>query len=161
MKTLKHKNIKTYATDISQKALRIASRNAQHHRVHIDCRRGHLLQPIIQDSKFKILNSSSVIITANLPYLTQAQFDSEPSIQREPRSALVAGNNGLALYEQLLSQLASLISNIKYPIFIFLEIDPSQTEPIKFLIHKYLPDAKVEIKTDLARRDRVVKIVLT
>jgi release factor glutamine methyltransferase len=158
-KTLKHENIKTLATDISSPALRVARRNAREHKVEINFLRGNLLEPLVRKSSFFNLHSSFVI-TANLPYLTQTQFDNEPSIQKEPHSALVAGNDGLALYEELLQQIKSLFFNLKSSIFIFLEIDPSQSSKITSLIKQHLPATSVEIKTDLAGRDRVVKIDL-
>ncbi len=184
-KILKYSNIKIFATDISRGALRVARRNARTHNVSINFLHGNLLEPLcgrplpwgegrgVRGWLASLCRRASphpfslspreretklVVITANLPYLTPEQFAAEPSIQREPRSALVGGRNGLELYEKLLTQIASLISNIKYPIFIFFEIDPSQSEKITALVKKYLPESSVAIKPDLAGRDRVVVI---
>ena len=38
------------------------------------------------------------------------------------------------------------------------EIDPTQTDKIKIMIKKYLPEANIEIKKDLAGLDRLVII---
>ena len=149
-------DIHVYASDISRAALRVAKKNAKIHGVKINFFHGNLLQPLIHNSKF-IIHNSNVIITANLPYLTEQQFQSEPSIQREPKKALVAKNNGLALYEELLQQISKLlIANCS--LLIFLEIDPSQTEEISKLIKQYLPESTFEIKKDLGGLDRLVKI---
>ena len=120
----------TYAIDTSRSALCVAKKNALKHGVKINFLRGNLLEPVIPrlggeglkargglDNKSLAdelrpthpypAQAGNIIITANLPYLTEQQFQSEPSIQREPKKALVADNNGLALYEKLLKQIAS------------------------------------------------------
>lgn len=140
--------IQTYAVDISNKSLKVARKNARTHNVNIEFFHGNLLEPVLK----KI--SDKIIITANLPYLTEQQFQSEPSIQREPKNALVADNNGLALYEELLRQIKA--ANLSAAIF--LEIDPSQTETITRMITQHLPQSKIEIKKDLSGLDRLVKI---
>ena len=152
LKTLKHKRIKTLAIDISRAALRVAKKNARTHNVNIEFLRGNLLQPINKNS----IHETQIIITANLPYLTEKQFQDEPSIQREPKSALVADNSGLALYEELLQQIKFLPT--PHNLLLLLEIDPSQTEAINKLITKYLPESKLEIKKDLSGLDRLVVI---
>ncbi len=153
--------VQLIATDISQSALRVAKRNARRHDVAIQFLHGNLLEPFLK--KFIQTNSktynltpspSTLVITANLPYLSEQQFDSEPSIQHEPKSALVAADNGLALYEELLKQL----SDFSLRTSAFFEIDPSQSEMMKELIKRYLPAASIEIKKDLAGRDRVVML---
>ncbi len=151
------KPIPAYATDISRSALRVAKKNTKKHSVTIKFLHGNLLEPLIHNSSF-ILPTSSIIITANLPYLTEQQFQDEPSIQREPKNALVAKNNGLAFYEELLSQIKSLFLIHNSSFIILFEIDPSQTEAISKLIKQYLPKNYLEIKKDLSGLDRLVKI---
>jgi release factor glutamine methyltransferase len=168
--------ITTYATDIYRSALRVAKKNARIHNVNIKFFHGNLLEPIFKNPSLclspyrgernELLSvvpspirggaRGGVFITANLPYLSEQQFQSEPSIWREPKIALVANNNGLALYEELLQQIKIAGLNAT----IFLEIDPSQTEKIKDIIKKYSPNAITEIKKDLAGRDRLVIIKL-
>ena len=154
------KEIKTFAIDISKKALIIARKNAKKHGVKIKFLHGNLLQPFL-NSKFQILNSS-VIITANLPYLTEKQYKKEKSIKFEPKSALVAKKEGMALYEKLLNQVKQLTNLVPSPYnlvpIIYLEIDPSQSEKITVLINKILPKAKIAIKKDISGCDRVVII---
>lgn len=138
----------------------VAKQNAKKHKVKIKFIHGNLLQSI-PNSKFKIPNSN-IIITANLPYLTEKQYKNEPSIKHEPKSALVAKKDGLALYEELLNQIKSrgttrdtdFISRLT----IYLEIDPSQSKKIIVLIKKILQNAKIEIKKDLAGKNRMIII---
>ncbi len=160
MEQWNNKTITTYATDISAKALKIAKKNAKKHGVKIDFLKGNLLNPILKQwNNIKIEQYKNLIITANLPYLTEAQFASEPSIQKEPKTALVANKQGLALYEKLLNQIKKITKNHELrTLNCYLEIDPTQTQKIKTLIKQYLPNANIQIAQDLAGHDRVVKI---
>jgi len=148
--------LKTIAIDISKKALTVARRNARKHKVEIKFLRGDLLSPILKSCV--IHHTSSLIITANLPYLTNKQFNSSPSIQHEPKLALVAGRDGLRYYRILLKQIRKLLEIKNLKLEIFLEIDPSQSPHITKLIKSLLPNAKIEIKKDLTGLDRVVRI---
>jgi release factor glutamine methyltransferase len=156
MKTLKQENIKTIATDISRPALRAAKKNAKRHGVDIKFLHGDLFQPIL---KLPITNYQ-LLITANLPYLTREWTESEPSIAREPKLALIADDkNGLSLYEKLFKQI-NAFNSTGQPILILCEIDPRQTTDARNLAVKYFPNAQIEIKKDLAGRGRILKIEL-
>jgi release factor glutamine methyltransferase len=146
-------SLTTFATDISPKALRVAHRNAHTHGVNIIFHQGNLLEPVLRH-----LNNEVIFLTANLPYLTDKQFNNEPSIQKEPYNALVAKNNGLALYEELLGQLKKALGTKRPTLHAYFEIDPSQAEGIKNLIQDYLPTARVIIRNDLAGLPRLACI---
>jgi release factor glutamine methyltransferase len=151
------KPIQTFAIDISRPALRIAKKKAKKHGVKINFLYSNLLEPILK--KYPSLPTPhTLLITANLPYITEEQYQNEPSIQQEPKNALVADKQGLALYEELLQQIKLLNPTFHFPVSIFLEIDPSQTKAISNLIQQILPKANFEIKKDLAGLDRLVKI---
>jgi len=151
--------ITTLATDISKRALTMAKKNAKKHDVSIKFLQGDLLSPVFKSLKF-FESFQSVIITANLPYLKEEWWKNEPSIQKEPKIALVSDNeNGLNIYEQLLTQIVNLKSKIKnQKLMVFWEIDPRQSSAIFPLIQKYLPEASIEIIKDLSGFDRIVKI---
>jgi release factor glutamine methyltransferase len=154
--------VTSYAIDISRKALLMAKKNAKKHGLgsKIKFWRGNLLEPIINNSKFKIQNSK-LIITANLPYLSPQMYQKNyQGLRFEPKQALVAGKNGLQLYEELLEQISTLKKMLNCYIVILLEIDPGQSKIIMKLIKKYLPGASMEIKKDLAGRNRVVEVKL-
>jgi release factor glutamine methyltransferase len=157
------KQLNTLAIDISRKALKIAKKNAARHNVKIKFLYGNLLQtiltspsPLLRKERVKY---DSIIITANLPYLTKSQFKNESSIKQEPKKALVAKRDGLELYKKLLEQIKQLANN-KTQITALLEIDPSQTKTIGQCIGQYLPEAEFKIKKDLAQLNRIVKIKL-
>ncbi len=162
IKATPHQNITTIAVDISPTALRVAKKNASIHKAKINFIQGNLLQPILKNNlAIQQFNNSSILITANLPYLTTKQFQDEPSIQREPKLALVAEHNGLALYEQLCQQISIL--SAEYPsieIRAWFEIDPSQNNRIQKVVKRFLPTATTKIITDLSGRDRVCEIVV-
>ena len=149
------------ATDISKPALTIARKNAKLH--HIDKKikfiHGNLLEPILNNSKHLNNLNNPIIITANLPYLTPAQVKNSPTIQQEPKFALSAGADGLKYYRQLFKQIKKLnaLCAMRYALC---EIDPRQTIMLKKLIKKILPNAKIQIKKDLAGHNRLVSINL-
>lgn len=166
---LKKTNLKQYkktnffALDISTRALKIAKENALKNKQakKINFFHGNLLKPLI--NKRAVQLASRLIITANLPYLTTHQVKLSPSIQKEPRLALIAGEGGLKYYRELFQQLKvfktkkkSNLSNSSFTVLC--EIDPSQTTKIKSLIKKIFSGADIKIKKDLAGKNRLVII---
>jgi release factor glutamine methyltransferase len=139
---------KIYATDISKKALSLAKKNARTHKVlkKVNFMRGDLLRPLIL-KKIKVN-----IITANLPYLTH---DELLDVRHEPKTALFGGKMGIELIERLLMQSPAVLNPCGT---ILLEIAPTQTKLIDYIVEQHLPGKKVSFIKDLAGRDRVVKI---
>ena len=121
---------------------------------------GNLLEPIlkIEHGSNGLNGFEQIIVTANLPYITEQQFQNEQSIQHEPKIALVAENDGLALYEKILQQIKQITNTYNLKTKTYFEIDPTQTDKIKILIKKYLPESNIEVKKDLAGLDRLVII---
>jgi len=155
VKNLKIAKTKFLAVDISLRALKIAKQNAKLHKLDkkIKFFQGNLLTPIL-----KLLPNKKLIIAANLPYLTKAQINNSPSIKWEPKLALDGGRDGLKYYQALFKQLNS----VKYKALeLLIEIDPSQTVKIKTLAKKYFPPKCLEIKKDLAGRNRLLIIKKT
>ena len=110
-------NAKVYATDISEKALQIAQKNAQNHGVPIHLIISHLLN----DVKF-----SPDIIVANLPYVDKNwDWLDNVALSHEPSLALYADDHGLKLIKELLDQAAS-----RHISHLILEADPCQHEEI-------------------------------
>ena len=122
--TLKKKLPETdlYASDISEKALKIAQKNAKDLGASITTIISHLL---------KNVNIAPDLIVANLPYVDKnwTWLDHE-SLKSDPDIALYAEDGGLALIKELLDT-----ASAKY---LILESDPSQQEKIiKFAKNKY------------------------
>ena len=163
---LQYKKTIFRAVDISASALKVAKSNATLNKQDkkIKFLKGNLLEPLINKDDFNNLLSHELIIAANLPYLTPNQVNTSPSIKKEPRLALVAGSDGLKYYQELFKQVKEIKNIFDFdsdpdkPITILCEIDPSQTKSIKALMKKYFSSAKIEIKKDLAGRNRLVII---
>ncbi len=161
----KNKKTNILASDVSKKVLKKAKHNAKNLDADISFYKSDLLSnpPAFlsggqsKNLLNKIINlNSKLIITANLPYLTDLEASSEPSINKEPKLALVAKQNGLYLYIKLLKQIKfNKINNLD----LYLEINDHQRLELVNIINNILGD-KVEIKIikDLAGLDRIVKI---
>ncbi|PIT86381.1 MAG: peptide chain release factor N(5)-glutamine methyltransferase [Candidatus Magasanikbacteria bacterium CG10_big_fil_rev_8_21_14_0_10_43_6] len=146
-----------YATDTSYAALKVAYKNAAKHTARVTFFYGNLLEPVLH--RLQGLNDHThIIITANLPYLTEEQFQNEPSIQKEPKSALVAQDTGLALYKELLTQVQPLVAHVSLPISVFMEIDPGQAERLSGYVKKIFPMGQTHLYKDLTGKNRVLKV---
>lgn len=150
------KKIKFSASDISTAALKIAKANANLNKVspQVTFKHGHLLKPFL--SGLQKNNYQSLLITANLPYLTPQQIAASPTIQKEPRLALDGGTDGLDLYRQLFKQIAELKQAT--PLTMILEIDPSQSRKIISLARALISGSSSQIILDLAGKKRFVLI---
>ncbi|MBI2448110.1 peptide chain release factor N(5)-glutamine methyltransferase [Candidatus Microgenomates bacterium] len=146
---------KVICADISKKALLVARKNARNLKLKS-------VKFVLSDLLSEIKESPDIIV-ANLPYLTRAEL-AEPSIKKEPKLALYGGQDGLALYERLFRQIKRRLSlhasseglAFVSPLLLFCEISESQGKKITALARRYFPKAEIEIKKDLARRDRVM-----
>ncbi|MFA7654244.1 MAG: peptide chain release factor N(5)-glutamine methyltransferase [Candidatus Magasanikbacteria bacterium] len=148
--------------DISKPALAVAKKNAKKHGVKIKFLHGNLLSPILKNYSLLLTPYSLLVITANLPYgwkewKNNCSMETR-GLQFEPPQALFTGKQGLQLYEDLFKQTQSLLLLNPYSLILLIEYDPRQTTLLKKLIKKYLPEASIEIKKDLAGRDRVATI---
>ncbi|MDZ7611701.1 MAG: peptide chain release factor N(5)-glutamine methyltransferase [Candidatus Moranbacteria bacterium] len=147
-----------YASDISLKALNVAKKNAKKHKAeNIKFLHGNLLEPFFNNKS--LLKADKIIITANLPYLSQEIYQSAPKDVRdfEPKMALEAGDDGLDLYRELFEQMQSENLN-KKTTSLFLEISPEQKEKTEDLVNKKLSNAKIAHYKDLANKSRMIEI---
>ena len=147
----------SYASDISFGALKIAKKNANLNHVNIIFKHGNLLIPfqsLISNIK------SPLLITANLPYLTEEQYHTSPTpeIHKEPKSALVSNDNGLSLYEELLKQIKNLATDYKLHFILLMEIDPSQSQLLTKKIKQIFSRVQVKIKKDYMGNERVIYV---
>ena len=102
------------ATDISEKALKVAQKNAARHGTHISFIISHLLEKV---------NTTPDLIVANLPYVDENwDWLDKKSLSKEPSIALYAKDHGLKLIKELIDTATS-----KY---LILEADPCQHEAI-------------------------------
>ena len=110
-----------YASDISEKALKIARKNALKHGVSITSIVSHLLEKV----KSGDIPNPDVIV-ANLPYVDENwDWLDEKSLSYEPSIALYAKDHGLILIKKLIDEATEL----KIP-HLIIEADPCQHEQI-------------------------------
>ena len=114
-----------YASDVSEKALSIARKNAQNHGVPIHFIISHLLQNV---------KVAPDVIVANLPYVDENwTWLNKSALSYEPNLALYADDHGLKLIKELIDQAAS-----RHIPRLILEADPCQHQAIiEFAKNKY------------------------
>jgi release factor glutamine methyltransferase len=137
--------VRVIATDVSAEALAVARGNAHVHRVadRIDLRQGDLFTPIAERID---------VVAANLPYLPDASVATwsgeRTSLAFEPRVAVLAGPDGLALLRRAIAEVPRVLSHAGVAFF---ECDPPQARELA-------AEHRGEIVRDLAGDERVLAI---
>lgn len=122
-------------TDISQKALKTAKKNAQ----NLNASNTQFVQSNLLENIPK--KTSPNIIVANLPYLSKEVYKStEPDIKHEPLSALVANDDGMELYKILFNQ----IKERNLGVDLYIEINPEQYNKLKLTANKTFENIKIK-----------------
>lgn len=140
-------NVKIVATDISQKALKVARQNAKFHSVSDKIK-------FIHSNLLEKVSESPDIIVTNLPYIHSARIPYLDSSVKdfEPHIALDGGEDGFELYRKLFRQI------YWKPKLIIGEIDYTHGELAINEAYKYFPKAEIEVKKDLAYLQRILLI---
>jgi release factor glutamine methyltransferase len=136
------------AVDISERALRVARRNAARHKArHIRFQKSDLF------SAFRGTGLRFDFIVSNPPYVSREDYDSLPADVRdfEPRRALLAGESGLELVERLVRRAGTFLRPGGYLIF---EIGDGQRDRVLGLFGKRWTE--IETAWDLAGKPRVI-----
>ncbi len=141
--------------DISKKALAVAKSNARKHKVgkRIRFLRSNLIREVMNDDL-----RSPMMILANLPYLTPKQVQDSPSIKKEPKLALLGGDDGLEYYHLLFKQIRAC--RFPRPLFVLCEIDEGQGRKLSKIVEEELPSATMTIKKDLKDLPRLAILKL-
>ena len=143
-------HVRVVATDVSRSALLVAEANARELGVadRIELRQGDLLAPVTETVD---------VVCANLPYLRDDALASlageRTSLAFEPRVAVVAGPDGLALVRRALADVPRVLRPGGVALF---ECDPPQAAPIAELGRSAGLGARVI--RDLAGSERVVEL---
>ena len=138
-------NSKVIATDISAKALEIARKNAELHKVDIDFRLGNVLDPV----KEKV-----DVIISNPPYIRSEETVDPQTLKYEPHLALFA-SPVTKFYEDILSHLDMM--NEKF--FIAFEIGEDMQEELTSIIEKDYKGLGYKFATDIYGKDRFLYIM--
>jgi len=136
---------KIVASEVSKNALNLAKQNAKFHQVNIQFILSNLLENIFEPFDV-IVTNLPYIPTERIPYLDSSVKDYEPTI------ALDGGEDGFKLYRKLFAQ----IKKKEWSPMLICEIDYTHAELAVNEALKYFPNAQVEVKTDLAHKQRIL-----
>ncbi len=145
-------NLSFHATDISEKSLYIARKNAKKFNVnkHIKFFYSDLFENRRLPKQFDI-------VIANLPYVPiKSKSKKKESIDFEPQDAIFAQNNGMEIVLSLLNYVKSN-NNARY---ILLELDSRNAEDLDKIAKTLFPKASITLKMDLAGLARYLFIKL-
>lgn len=146
-----------WATDISTAALAVARQNARRHSVEERVR-------WVQTDLLAPFAAPIDLIVSNPPYVAQAEWrDLPPSVQHEPRSALISGPEGLDAIRRLLQQAATRLAPGGS---LLMEIGERQASAVTALAQAAFNrcgrwNPRLQIHQDLAGKDRVLEVTLT
>ena len=147
MKDLK---VEFVATDISEKAIEVAKRNAKLHNANIKF--------IVSDMFDKIYETDYNLIVSNPPYIETKTIPTlSKEVQNEPHIALDGGEDGLELYRIIARQ---GFKYMKKEGSIIVEIGYNQKESIIQLFRKYIEYVNIKCLKDLGGNDRLVEITV-
>lgn len=146
------KDVNIIATDVSEKALKIAQQNAKFHNVEnkIIFVQSNLLSNVPRPEDIcVIVTNLPYIPTARIPYLDSSVKDFEPHV------ALDGGEDGFELYRKLFREIKE--KGWK-PGLLLGEIDYTHGELAANEAQKYFPECEIEVKKDLAYKQRILMI---
>lgn len=152
------KTAKIIATDISKSALKVAAQNAKLHGVKNRIK--FIKSDLLSGINYTLTPIPyTLIIIANLPYIPSERIPYLDSSVKdfEPKIALDGGPDGFELYRKLFSQISQQPRRLQ-PKLIVCEIDYTHGELAVIEAQRFFPEAKVEVKTDLAKKQRILKI---
>ncbi|WP_077329359.1 peptide chain release factor N(5)-glutamine methyltransferase [Virgibacillus siamensis] len=147
---LELENATVYATDISEKALQTAEKNASNLGAEVTFMQGDFLKPVMEK------NIKADIIVSNPPYISAAEKPSLSDTVKnfDPELALFADKNGLAAYQKIIADLPDVTKQNGH---IFFEIGHEQGEAVSNLLRNTFPSCTTEIMQDINRNDRIIK----
>ena len=133
------------ASDISEKALRVAERNARANEAEIS---------LIQSDLFASIEGTFDIVVSNPPYIPVGEMEGlMPEVrEHEPELALAAAEDGLLFYNSIIKEIRRFLREGGW---LFFEIGSGQGEAVSGRMRQ-AGFSGVEIKKDLAGLDRIV-----
>ncbi len=135
------------ALDISKDAIDLASSNAVLNNANVNFALG--------DIKNCTISKKYNILVSNPPYV---KYDEpvDPATKYEPQNALFALNNGLEFYEIILKRSKEFLESKNIIAF---EIGCTEGQDITTIAKSYYPNAYIQVKKDLAGKDRYIFII--
>ena len=135
------------ALDISKDAIDLASSNAVLNNANVNFALG--------DIKNCTISKKYNILVSNPPYV---KYDEpvDPATKYEPQNALFALNNGLEFYEIILKRSKEFLESKNIIAF---EIGCTEGQDITTIAKSCYPNAYIQVKKDLAGKDRYIFII--
>ena len=145
-----NENVEVYATDISEKAIKIAKKNAKNNDVKVNF--------ILSDMFENIKEDDFDIIVSNPPYIESKTISTlSKEVQNEPHIALDGGEDGLKFYKIVAENVNKFLKEKGQ---VFLEIGYNQKESVEKIFEDTKKYFCISCIRDLANNDRVLKFVL-
>ncbi len=135
--------------DISEAALAVAKANAEAQKLQVEFHQSDLFAGL-SGRRFER-------IVANLPYISHAEeaVMDRSTLDFEPRLALFAEHDGLALFERFCQ---ALPQHVTAGACVYLEFGYHQQPALAALFAEQLPQVQVEFRQDMAGHPRMVKL---
>ena len=143
------RNSHVICTDICEKALQIAQKNAKSHGVEIDFRQGDMLDPIKNETGVDV-------ILSNPPYIGDKSTVDPQTLEYEPHLALFASPK-TKYYEQIMSLIDSFVLNDKF--LIAFEIGEDMKDDLTHIIEEKYKGIMYKFEKDIYGKDRYLYIV--
>lgn len=136
-------------TDLSPAALAVAKENAELLGTQVAFYQGDTLEALPPGEVDLLLS--------NPPYISVAEWDlMDESVRRyEPKTALFAEDEGLAIYRKLAQQAPARLTKDGQ---VFLEIGFAQGKAVQEMFQSAFPEKEVAILKDLAGQDRIIHV---
>jgi release factor glutamine methyltransferase len=146
---LEQPHLNVYAVDISEAALLVAKDNANTLCALVTMQSSDFLSHLIETDQHVD------VIVSNPPYIPYSDLDSLSDTVKnfDPHLALFSEEDGLYSYRTIIAQAKQVLRPHGLMAF---EIGHNQKEAVTALIKQAFPDATVETKQDMFKRDRMV-----
>ena len=142
-------NFTVTASDISEKAVATAKRNAANLEADVNFLVGDMCEPLIEN------NIKVDILVSNPPYIPVDE-EMEHSVKDfEPHVALFGGEDGLKFYRIIFERSKYLLKEKSFMAF---EMGYNQKENLTALAKQYFPNSKIEVIKDLSGKNRMLFI---
>jgi release factor glutamine methyltransferase len=145
------RNAQVLGVDINPKAVEVAKKNVDLN----DLDNVNIVKGDIFMERYNFPNEKYDIIMSNPPYIRTEEIEKlqEEVSKYEPKNALDGGESGLKFYTQILKIIPNHLNDKSV---LIMEIGWDQAEEVKELMKKIEGFEKVEVKKDIAKKDRIV-----
>ncbi len=137
-------------SDISSSALAVAQNNAAVNQVAVD---------FVLSDVFDNISQQYDLIVSNPPYIAESERELMDTrvLEFEPALALFAPDNGLAIYKKIVAGVNQHLTDHGQ---LFFEIGFQQGQAITEIMKHQFPNNLVEVKRDVAKKPRMVRLDL-